>query len=133
MAALPNTGFYMTSGFTNAVAELVYNIHFSMPGTYYIWMRGRGDSGTDDSVHGGLDGAAPASASGITGFYSTWSWQRKTMSSPLSTVVVSTPGNHTFHLWIREDGLQIDKILLRTTSSSSAPGGQGPAESSRGS
>ena len=51
------------------------------------------------------------------------------MDGAPATLVVSSTGIHTFHIWMREDGLRLDKILLRINSSSTAPAGAGPPES----
>ena len=54
-----------------------------------------------------------------------------TMEGPAGTFEVDTVGIHTLNVYMREDGLVFDKILL-TTNSTFAPTGHGPAESSRG-
>jgi len=130
LTALPNAGANINTGYTTTSPELVYNACFATPGTYSVWIRGAAASGTEDSVHAGLDGMDPASADRITGFSTSWAWKRATMDSDPATVVVSAPGLHTIHLWMREDGVQVDKILLRTGTTS--PSGTGPAESARG-
>jgi hypothetical protein len=45
------------------------------------------------------------------------------------TVDVATTGVHTLTIWGREDGFMCDKIVINT--SSTAPSGTGPAESSK--
>ena len=130
--ALPNTGQSLNTGYATTSPELAFNVNFSTTGTYYVWVRGQGDSGNDDSLHAGLDGLSPASADRMSGFNTTsWVWKRDTMDGVPATLIISTPGLHTIHLWMREDGLKVDKLLLRKSSSSSAPSGTGPAESLR--
>lgn len=131
MTALPNTGVSYNAGFESVSPELVFNVNFSTTGTYYVWIRGHASSGTDDSLHAGLDGTGPASADRLGSFPAAWTWKRDTMDASPATVVVSTPGLHTFHLWMREDGLRVDKLLLRTSSSATAPSGTGPSASPR--
>lgn len=131
LTALPNTGTAIGTGFTAASPELVYNIHFTTAGTYYVWIRGRAGSTSDDSVHAGIDGAGPQTSDNITGFKTLWGWTRSTSDGPAASIVVSKPGLHTFHLWMREDGFQADKIFLTMNGSSTAPAGVGPAESAR--
>jgi hypothetical protein len=132
LQVLPNNGLAINSGYATASPELTYRVNFTNTGTYYVWLRGSGDTGNDDSAHAGLDGAAPTSADRITGLGSSWTWKRTTMdSSAPATLSVTSPGIHTIHLWMREDGLRLDRILLRKNSSSSAPSGSGPAESPR--
>ncbi len=132
LQVLPNTGATINTGYTTTSPELVFNVTFTTTGTYYVWIRGSADSGSDDSCHAGLDGVGPASADRMSGFTSSWVWKRTTMdNSAPATLVITTPGRHTIHLWMREDGLRVDKLLLRKSSSSTAPSGNGPAESPR--
>jgi len=131
MEALPNSGTSRNTGYVTGSPELVYNVQFTTTGTYYVWVRGYGASGNDDSLHAGIDGVGPSSADRMSGYGTSWSWRRSTSDSAPATVVVSDPGLHTIHLWMREDGFKADKILLRTSSSSTAPSGTGPAESPR--
>jgi hypothetical protein len=53
------------------------------------------------------------------------------MDGPRSTFEVTSVGIHTFNLWMREDGLIVDKIVL-TTNPDYVPTGDGPAENPRG-
>ncbi len=130
--ALANTGTQINTGYTTTSPELVFRVRVTKTGKYYVWIRGLADSGSDDSLHAGLDGAGPSTADRITGFTTSWAWKRATMdASAPATLTISSPGVHTIHLWMREDGLRVDKILLRTNSSSTAPSGKGPAESPR--
>lgn len=132
LSALPNGGMTKDTTYATASPELVYNVAFTTTGTYYVWVRGSAASGTDDSLHAGIDGAGPASADRISGYPTSWKWNRTTMdASAPATLVVSTAGLHTIHFWMREDGFRFDKLLLRKSSSSTAPSGTGPAESPR--
>ena len=131
LTALPNSGVSTNTGYTTASPELVYNILFSATGTYYVWVRGAAPTTSDDTLHAGLDGTGPASADRLNGFGTGWIWRRSTMDSVPATLQITTSGLHTIHLWMREDGFRVDKILLRTSSSSTAPSGTGPAESPR--
>ena len=81
-----------------------------------------------DSLHVGLDGAAPSSAADLTGFTDEWSWSKVTMSGGGATVDLTTTGEHTLDAWMREDGLRVDRVLL-VTDTNYIPDGLGPAES----
>jgi lysophospholipase L1-like esterase len=128
----PNDGSAWSSGFVTTSPEISFDVNFATTGTYYVWTRGSAANGNDDSAHAGLDGTGPASADNLDGYSTGWTWSRNTRDGAPATIVVSTAGVHTIHLWGREDGLKIDKVLLRTSSSSTAPSGTGPAESPRG-
>jgi hypothetical protein len=45
-------------------------------------------------------------------------------------VTVSKSGQHTFHIWMREDGSTVDKVML-TRDADWTPEGAGPQESPR--
>jgi lysophospholipase L1-like esterase len=62
-------------------------------------------------------------------FTTSFTFRRTTIDGPVATIVVPSTGLHTFHLWMREDGMKVDKILLRKSSSSTAPAGAGRSES----
>lgn len=131
LAALPNTGTTQNSAFTTSSPELVYTVKFTTTGTYHVWIRGFAPSVNDDSAHAGLDGVGPSSADRMTSFPASWTWSRSTMDTATATLMITTPGIHTIHVWMREDGFLIDRLLLRTDGSATAPSGTGPAESTR--
>jgi glucose/arabinose dehydrogenase len=132
LQTLPNNGGQWSAGYATTSPEMVFNVEFATAGTYYIWIRGQAESGNDDSCHAGVDGTTPASADRITGFnIGDWVWRQRTMDGVPATVEVPTAGAHTIHVWAREDGIKVDRILLRTDSSSTEPSGLGPAESPR--
>ena len=131
MTAGPNSGVLVTSGYKTTSPELIYKVNFKKTGTYYLWLRGRGPSTYDDSIHAGLDGAALTTADKIHSFTPSWKWSRATMDGPAASLSITSAGIHTIHLWMREDGFEVDKILLTTSTSSTAPAVTGPAESVR--
>jgi hypothetical protein len=131
MLASPNNGANVDTGYTTGSPQLDFRVNFLTTGTYQVWVRGLGAGTADRTVHAGIDGTGPASADRLSGFGSAFGWQKATLDGASATVSVSTAGLHTINIWMREDGFQIDKILL-TTSTSFTPSGTGPAESTRG-
>jgi hypothetical protein len=116
MKVVPNDGVNVSDSTDGA--RLDYDVEFNTTGTYYIWVRMRGPSGTDDSVHAGLDGN-PASygGGGITDNSGDWVWQNRvgwSADGDRVTVDVNSTGIHTVNVWMREDGTQVDEILLTT-------------------
>jgi hypothetical protein len=107
-----------------------YRVNFRRTGTHYVWVRGIGASGNDDSCHVGLDGAAVSTADKITGFTTNWGWSRATADGPVATLNVTNTGIHTVNVWMREDGFVIDKIAI-STNSTYTPTGLGPPASER--
>ena len=114
MAALPNNGVnYQDS--TNG-HRLDYEVTFTTPGTYTIWVRMLGPTGNDDSLHVGLNGT-PASygRTGLSVRSSAWNWTntvRGRAGADEVTVTVPSPGAYTVNAWIREDGAAIDSIIV---------------------
>jgi glucose/arabinose dehydrogenase len=130
LRATPNSGSNNNTGYTTNSPRLDFKVSFAKTGTHYIWIRGIGASGNDDSVHAGLDGAASTSSDRISSFGTGFTWSKATMDGVSATISVPSTGVHTINLWMREDGFVVDKIVV-TTSSSYVPSGTGPAESPR--
>ncbi len=131
MKANPNSGVSNDTTYTSASPRLDYKIKFVKTGTHYIWIRAIGATTADDSVHAGLNGQALTTSDKITGFAASWAWSKTTVDgSAVATVNVAAAGEHTLNLWMREDGIVIDKIVV-TTSSTYTPSGTGPAESAQ--
>ena len=129
LVALPNNGTNIDTGYVTASPRLDFLINFRRTGTHYVWVRGLGASGNDDSCHAGLDGVAVSTADRITGFGTNWTWSDSTADGPLATVVVSNTGLHTLNIWMREDGFVLDKITI--TTNGYTPSGLGPPVSER--
>lgn len=125
---LPNTG--ANAGDTTNGARLDYAVNFTTAGTYYLWVRMLGTGNEDDSLHAGLNGV-PASFGlyGIQDQSGSWHWE-ELINAQRVRVTVPSPGLHTVNIWMREDGVELDRILL-TTNVSFRPSGAGPASSER--
>lgn len=128
MQAMPNIKTNNNTGYTTRSTRLDYSVNFVKTGTHYIWIRGKGATTFDDSLHVGLDGAALTSSDRIFNFTENWSWSRNTMDGVVATIRVAKAGKHTINVWMREDGMVFDKIVL-TTSTGYTPSGSGPNES----
>ncbi len=88
-------------------------------GNYYVFIRTFGASSTDDSVYVSLDGATAVSQ--VVTAARTLDWKR----SPATLTIPA--GRHTLTIWMREDGVVIDKIVVKA--STTLPTDVGPAES----
>ncbi len=95
---------------------------------HYVWIRGQGPSNKDDSLHVGLNGAAVSTADRITYFTTAWTWSKGTMDGAVAQINIPSAGVHTINVWMREDGMIGDKLVL-TPSAGYTPTGTGPAES----
>jgi hypothetical protein len=130
LEAAPNSGINNSSGFVDSSPRLDYRVKFTKSGTHYVWVRALGATTSDDSLHVGLDGKAFATATAMGDFAPVLGWNNRLMNGSLAMINVPSPGEHTLNLWMREDGVVIDKVVL-TTSGSYQPSGNGPAVSPR--
>ncbi len=127
MVTTPDNGT-LRSGSVNS-PSLGYFAYFDRAGTWYMWVRGWGDSNTaglSDSVHAGLNGQIASTADKIDGFPSGWHWSSSTRDGVPASLNIPSVGVHKVDLWMREDGLVVDKILL-TSDAAYVPVGSGPA------
>ncbi len=111
--ATPNDGANINADWMNTSPELQYPVNFTLSGARTVWVRAYATNGTDDSVHAGLDGATNT-ANAITlaaNQLNGWHWTSLRASLPAATVT-GGPGSHTFSLWMREDGMRVDRVLL---------------------
>lgn len=97
---------------------LSYQIPFKQAGKYYLWIRGLGDTnrqneGKDDSLHVGINGTLSDYGKGISGFPAgDWHWSNGTRSGYSASIQVPSAGTHTVNIWMREDGLAIDQLVV---------------------
>ncbi len=100
-------------------------------GTYHVWIRGYAPNAAGDSIHVGLTSMELTPTielvKGVTGLRPRqWHWNNQTLGGAIATLQVDEPGLYTLHLWAREDGVKIDRLLL-TLDSGYQPVGFGPS------
>lgn len=100
---------------------LDYNFSITTSGPYNIWLRRYAKNGSDNSARIGVNGSFVAEENTNSNF-NQWAW--KSYGS-----IALSAGNHTLNLRRREDGLRVDKIVLKK--SSGAPSNN-LAESAKG-
>ena len=137
MNSTPNSG--TNNGTTYAVdsPRLDFEVNFVATGTHYVWVRGFSPNTGADSVHVGLDGVDLLTSRRIDDFVTnTLDWSGDIQVAPgtlqRATIEVAADGDHTLNIWMREDGFQVDKLLL-TTDPAFVPVALGPNESPQGS
>ena len=103
-------------GDTTDGPRIGFNISFDQPGTYHVWIRMSGPSGSSDSIHLGLNGMPVTFGANGLGIWGpdgdTWLW-KDTMGSRI-TIEVPSSGEHQFYIWMREDGVRVDSFVLTT-------------------
>lgn len=125
MQALPNVDDRNTISETNGPA-MIYAIDFlpsqNYPKTYNVFVRGYGvkdgqdDEGNADSIHIGLDGRAVttdvAGGFALLDDTNTPAWMSYNGHGQLTTVEVPSAGIHRLYIWMRENGVVVDKLWL---------------------
>lgn len=94
-------------------AVLSYMINFQDTGTYYLWIRALAIDGDDNTLHVGVDGTWPLSGKKLTFHGRNWNWsnvQRDTKAK--ISIPIAKKGIHEVQLSMREDGCEIDRIIL---------------------
>lgn len=122
----PDNGHNWSTGNIPATAPVLsYQIDFATAGTHYVFVRCREpdiDGNAGDSLHVGINDVLPTSGENIAragdanGYTigASWVWAGKLSDSSRATITVPSPGVHTVHIWAREDGLIVDKLILST-------------------
>jgi len=77
-------------------------------------------------VHVGINGTL-STAQALQNFPSGWNWSREKRGGGFTTLVIPSTGEHDINIWMREDGLVIDKLVL-SRNANFTPTDQGPAE-----
>lgn len=116
---------------------LTYRVRFNTPGRYYVHVRAYSTGTEDNGVHVGIDGDWPNSGRRIQWCRgkNRWTWssaQRDSGGSACGVehtiwIEVETAGEHQIQLSMREDGFEMDRVLL-TTDDAYEVDGAGPAE-----
>ncbi len=107
-----------------------YSINFEETGIYYISLRTQSNSNKDNSVHIGLDQQCLTcdEGQGVGIVSNQWEWVSDIQESSTElTITIDEIGMHILSLWMREDGVKIDKIALMREPRSIT--GAGPIES----
>ncbi|MEM6631495.1 MAG: heparin lyase I family protein [Bacteroidota bacterium] len=110
-------------------AKLDFKVSFAAAGTYYIWTRMMGSGPADDSFHAGFnDNPETYGGYGLTTLnHNAWIWVGSVLGNRVK-VSIGTPGTYLFNVWVREDGVAFDKLII-SDNPNYLPIGMGPTES----
>jgi hypothetical protein len=136
MQSMPDTllggGAGFDTGYGENAPRLDYQVNFTKTGTHYVWIFAYGMDGNSDSCHAGLDGEETPLSNRMSGWSNSYNWDNDRYERPeRSQIDITTAGLHVLNIFVREDGLTVDKIVL-TTNPNYTPTGKGPPESHRG-
>ncbi len=117
-----------------ALAVIHYKVNINTPGRYYVWLRSFSTGSEDNGVHVGLNGQWPESGQRWqTVNKSAWAWDCKQRTEEVHIGVpmqlfldIEKAGEHEIMFSLREDGFEMDKIIL-ASSKDFMPEGKGPA------
>ncbi len=111
-----------------AMAVVSYHVHFNNPGRYYIWVRALGTDGDDNTLHFGMDGEWPTNSARMHhGGGGQWGWAcRHRQHKGKLWLDVPGAGPRVIQLSMREDGCEVDRFILTTNETFTAPDGIGP-------
>ena len=126
LASDPNQIYTTPAQVTANAPRLDYRVQITNPGRYYVNVRGRGFSGTSDSVHVGVDGNVLTGTGGVripTGAGGRWG-TRDTLSNQRVFIDIAAPGLYTINIWGRENGTAIEGVQF--TDDPSEPAGATP-------
>jgi hypothetical protein len=129
----PDTGVFVPEDPRASAPELGFDVLVPAAGSYRVWVRGLAPADSDDTLDVGLDGQAP-DASGAARItlapLGEWAWAGAGAGAPAARVTVPTAGRHTVEIYMREDGLYLDRLVL-TADGAEILVGAGPAASLR--
>ena len=103
------------------LAILHYPVEFTTPGRYYVWVSAYSTGTEDNGVHVGLNGTWPESGQRMQWCEgkNMWRWESKQRTEEVHCgepykiyLDVPSAGVHTLSLSMREDGFEMDQLLL---------------------
>ena len=109
------------SNIPGKIGVLSYPIFFEKPGKYYVWARAYSTGSEDNGIHIGLNGQWPETGQRLQlckGKHQwTWSSAQRIKTNHCgvpNTIFVDVPseGVHNLMISMREDGFELDKLLL---------------------
>ncbi len=119
LRASPNTGANLGSTIADSQGpRLDFPINFTQTGSHYVWVRAYSPTSSDDRVWVGIS-TAPATTdptqSLTTATNNPWEWERT------GAINVTATGVRTVSLYMREDGLKVDAIVITRLNSTTDP------------
>ncbi len=102
--------------------QLTYPIILTNSGSFRLWIRGWAAASSEESVYVSVDSSTNFHEVKLSKTGS-WVWNNASIS-------ITNSGPHQINLWMKQDGIFVDRLLLGP--SSYTPSGNGPAETTFG-
>lgn len=115
ISARQNTGANIKTDIETYSPKIRFHVIFPTAGVYHVWIRGYATNDSDDSVHAGILSQVSSTATHISCAQwreSEWYWCKSRPNNPPATINVAEVGTSVFELWMREDGFNVDQIVL---------------------
>lgn len=119
------------------MAIMEYQVYFSNPGRYYVWVRTYSTGSEDNGIHVGINGTWPSSGQRMQwceGKHS-WRWESSQRTDEFhcgvpGLIYLDVPeiGMHTIAFSMREDGFRFDKWIMTNDPDFERPLDAGPEE-----
>lgn len=126
----PDRGQEYGDDYRTVSPRLDYRIRFQQAGRHIVWIRGFQNGSSSNSCFVGLNADGPVPPDDVNGFEEGGTWLGNRRSGELTVIDVPAPGLHTLNIYMREDGLTFDKLIV-TPDEAFAPADLGPPESPR--
>ena len=100
-------------------AHLSWDVEFDSTGVYWVWVRLNQHSEQANAIHVGMDGILQTIGDeGLSVNGTGWTWSNSVYGQNISTPVglnVTAPGRHTVDIWVKESGVDFDRLELTTS------------------
>ena len=127
MIAQPNRG---KTAKDDQGARLDFTVRFAQAGNYFVWIRGYGQTTNDNTINLGLNGLLDTNARDVR-VPRTLGWSNSfRLTNGRVQIAIPAPGQYTINVWMREDGVVFDRMIL-AQDRSFTPTDVGPSESRR--
>ena len=131
MRGLPQKASKFEKNYASAAARLEFLVTFTKTGRHYAWARGHAAIADDNSIHLGFEERTVKTLEGLTvPAGKDWAWTNTLWPSGTAYVDIDKPGSRVLRMYIREDGIAIDRVVF-TPDPKWKPEGSGPPESPR--
>jgi hypothetical protein len=90
--------------------RLRYRVIFTKSGPHFLWVHGHGPGGP--SIDAGLDDVRIPGGTGIRLPSRSPGWSDRNERGTRASFTVPTPGEYDLHIWGRDDGTSLDRIIV---------------------